>query len=122
MFRNHIPHIKRNFNKYPIFKCLYEPSFINYKINGGHSMDTDIKKKVGLRLKELRLAKGLKQEDLEKFGFSYRYYGKIERGLANVTLVRICEIFEVTLSDLFAFMDSEQGVSEDREAVTVIKG
>jgi len=86
-------------------------------------MDTDIiKKKVGLRLKELRIAKGFKQEDLEKFGFSYRYYGRIERGLANVTLetlVRICEIFDVTLSDLFAFMQTEYGVSEDREAVAV---
>jgi len=89
-------------------------------------MDTDIiKKKVGLRLKELRIAKGFKQEDLEKFGFSYRYYGRIERGLANFTLetlVRICEIFDVTLSDLFAFMQTEHEVSQDREAVAVKVG
>jgi len=86
-------------------------------------MDTDIiKKKMGLRLKELRLAKGMNQEDLEKYGFSYRYYGRIERGLANVTLdtlIRICNIFEVELSDLFVFMDREQGMSEDQEAVAV---
>ena len=32
-------------------------------------MDTEnIKKKLGLRLKELRLAKGLKQEDLADYG------------------------------------------------------
>ena len=83
----------------------------------------DVKKKLGLRLKELRLAKGLKQEDLEQYGFSYRYYGKIERGLANVTLetlVRLCEIFEVSLSDLFMFMDTDRKASEDREAVAVM--
>ncbi len=89
-------------------------------------MDADIiKKKVGLRLKELRLAKGLKQEDLEKYGFSYRYYGSIERGLANVTLetlLRICKIFDVMLSDLFSFMHTEHEVSEDQEAVVVMVG
>ena len=82
----------------------------------------DIKKKLGLRLKEQRLAKGLKQEDLEPLGFSYRYYGKIERGLANVTLetlVRLCKIFEVSLSDLFMFMDTDRKASEDKEGVAV---
>ena len=82
----------------------------------------DIKKKLGLRLKELRLAKGLKQEDLERYGFSYRYYGKIERGLANVTLetlIRLCKIFDVSLSDLFLFMDTGRGTSEDKEAVSI---
>ncbi|MFZ0485093.1 MAG: helix-turn-helix transcriptional regulator [Desulfobacterales bacterium] len=85
----------------------------------------DIKKKLGLRLKELRLAKGLNQEDLEPLGFSYRYYGKIERGLANVTLetlVRLCQIFEVDLSDLFVFMDADREASEDKEAVAVKVG
>ena len=86
-------------------------------------MDTeDIKKKLGLRLKELRLDKGLNQEDLEQFGFSYRYYGKIERGLANVTLetlVRLCKIFEASVSDLFLFMDIDRESSEDKEAVAV---
>ncbi len=85
-------------------------------------MDTDdLKRKLGLRLKEMRLGKGLKQEDLEQWGFSYRYYGKIERGMVNVTLetlVRLCEIFGVSLSDLFAFMDTGE-VSEDREAIAV---
>jgi transcriptional regulator with XRE-family HTH domain len=81
-----------------------------------------IKKKLGLRLKELRLDKGLNQEDLEQFGFSYRYYGKIERGLTNVTLetlVRLCQIFDVSLSDLFMFMDTDREASEDKEAVAV---
>ena len=37
----------------------------------------NIQRQIGLRLKELRQTKGLKQEDLEQWGFSYRYYGKI---------------------------------------------
>ena len=86
-------------------------------------MDTgDIKRRLGLRLKELRSAKGLRQEDLESLGFSYRYYGKIERGLVNVTietLARLCEIFEVGLSDLFVFMDTDQETTENHEAVAV---
>ena len=86
-------------------------------------MDTgDIKRNLGLRLKELRLAKGWKQEDLESLGFSYRYYGKIERGLANLTLetlARLCDIFEVGLADLFVFMDTDRETSEDQGAVAV---
>ena len=68
-------------------------------------MDIDVlKKQLGLRLKELRIAKVLRQEDLDKWDFSYRYYGKLERGMNNPTietLAKVCEIFGVTLSDLF---------------------
>lgn len=87
-------------------------------------MDTEIfKKKLGIRLKELRTATGLKQEDLEKWDFSYRYYGRIERGLVNPTvetLLRLCEIFKVRFVDLFSFMDTDGRVSEDSEAVAVM--
>ena len=86
-------------------------------------MDIDIlKKKLGLRLKELRVARGLRQEDLERWDFSYRYYGKVERGLVNPTLetlARLCEIFDVTLSDLFLFMENQAKSSEEGEAVAV---
>lgn len=89
-------------------------------------MDIDtLKKQLGLRLKELRLAKKMKQEDLENYGFSYRYYGKMERGLVNPTLetlLRLCEIFDVTLPELFIFLDSTEVMSEDREAVAVKVG
>lgn len=82
----------------------------------------DIQRQIGLRLKELRLAKGLRQEDLEKWDFSYRYYGKLERGLVNPTLgtlIRLCEIFDVTLMDLFRFMEKDGLTSEERESVAV---
>lgn len=86
-------------------------------------MDTDVvKKQLGLRLKKLRVAKGLRQEDLEKWGFSYRYYGKLERGLVNPTietLAKLCKIFGITLSDLFLFLSDNKNTSEEREQVVV---
>lgn len=86
-------------------------------------MDTsDVQRQIGLRLKELRLAKGLRQEDLEKWDFSYRYYGKLERGVVNPTLhtlIRLCEIFDVTLLELFRFMEIKGLPNEDREAVAI---
>ncbi len=79
-----------------------------------------VQRQLGLRLKELRLAKGLRQEDLDRWDFSYRYYGKLERGIVNptlATLIRLCEIFDVTLPELLSFMENKGMVSEDREAV-----
>jgi len=80
------------------------------------------KKKLGLRLKELRLSKDMKQEQLEEFGFSYRYYGRMERGLVNPTaetLLRLCEIFNVPLVNLVSFMECGPP-SDDAEAVAVM--
>ena len=86
-------------------------------------MDTEVlKKRLGLRLKELRLAKGLRQEDLEKWDVSYRYYGRMERGLVNPTietLVKLCGIFGVSLSDLFIFLNDSKKFNDDTEAVTM---
>jgi transcriptional regulator with XRE-family HTH domain len=81
-----------------------------------------LQKQLGLRLKQMRIAKGLRQEDLEKWNFSYRYYGRLERGLVNPTLdtlARICEIFGIPLSDLFLFMNTDEKVSEEKEAILV---
>jgi transcriptional regulator with XRE-family HTH domain len=67
----------------------------------------------------------LRQEDLEKWGFSYRYYGKLERGLVNPTLdtlVRLCEVYEISLTDLFLFTDSSTAANEDNEAVAAKVG
>ncbi len=82
----------------------------------------DVQRQIGLRLKELRLKKGLRQEDLERWDFSYRYYGKLERGLVNPTLgtlIRLCGIFDVTLSDLFRFMEINGLPTDEREAVAI---
>ena len=82
----------------------------------------DIQRQLGLRLRALRLEKGLRQEDLEKWDFSYRYYGMIERGLVNPsleTLTRLCKIFDVRLDELFKFMEVDGLATDEREAVAL---
>ncbi len=65
----------------------------------------DIRKKVGKRLRELRLAKGLSQE---KFSFECdldrTYIAGIEQGRRNVSIVNIEKIaksFNISVSDFF---------------------
>lgn len=82
----------------------------------------EIQRQLGLRLRELRLAKNLRQEDLGKWDFSYRYYGMIERGLVNPsldTLFRLCKIFDVSIMKLFRFMEIDGLPTEEREAVAI---
>jgi len=86
---------------------------------------SELKRQLGNRLRVLRSAKGMRQEDLEDYGFSYRYYGKMERGLVNPTmetLAILSDIFEITLKDLFLFLDQEDNASEEREAVALRVG
>jgi len=82
----------------------------------------EIQRQLGLRLRELRLGKHLRQEDLEKWDFSYRYYGMVERGLVNPsldTLLRLCKIFDVNLLELFRFLDIDGVPTDEREAVAM---
>lgn len=60
-------------------------------------------KKLGQRIRRLRLDKGLVQEDMMEFGFSTRHYQRIEAGLPiNIkTALRLCNAFNVNMSDLF---------------------
>jgi len=61
----------------------------------------------GLRIKELRSAKGITQEDLaELTGLSRQYIGDVERGTRNISLANIEKIataFQITLAELFKF-------------------
>ena len=47
---------------------------------------------IGNRIREIRKKKGLRQEDMEGFGISYKYYQRIETGKTNVTLNTIEKI------------------------------
>ncbi len=66
-----------------------------------------ILQKFGLRIKELRSAKRITQEDLaELSGLSRQYVGDVERGTRNISLVNIEKIataLEITLSELLKF-------------------
>lgn len=64
-----------------------------------------IKKKIGLRLKELRQKTGLSQEAFAlKINMDRTYYASIESGKRNVALINLEKIakgFKVSLSELF---------------------
>jgi len=66
-----------------------------------------IQKQFGDRVRDLRLAKGLSQEELAfRAGIHRTYLGGIERGERNPALKNISAIAEalhVTLSELFSF-------------------
>jgi transcriptional regulator with XRE-family HTH domain len=66
-----------------------------------------IQKQFGERIRDLRLAKGLSQEELAfRAGVHRTYLGGIERGERNPALKNIALIADalgVTLSELFSF-------------------
>jgi transcriptional regulator with XRE-family HTH domain len=71
----------------------------------------DIKKLFGKRVRELRLVKGLSQEELAFRADIHRtYLGGIERGERNPALKNIAAIAKalgVSLSELFSFSDKK---------------
>lgn len=63
-------------------------------------------KLIGKRVREIRQRKGLRQEDMENYKMSYRYYQKIEAGKANLTLAtieKLASVFEIDPTELFTF-------------------
>ncbi len=64
-------------------------------------------KKFGKRLKELRLEKGITQEQLaENLGLSANYIGMIERAERSTSLLKVfklAKVLEVKMSELFNF-------------------
>lgn len=72
-----------------------------------------LQKQFGERVRELRLARGLSQEELAfKSGMHRTYLGGVERGERNPSLkniVAIAEALGITPSQLFIFRSSELG-------------
>ena len=70
----------------------------------------DIKKLIGLRIKELRNNKGLTQEKAaEIMGINSKYMSGIERGKANPTLntlINLSNALEVEIGDIFTSLES----------------
>lgn len=60
-------------------------------------------RRFALRVRSLREARGLRQEDLEYFGLSWKSVQKLEYGLTDPkisTLLKLCEAFQLTLPEL----------------------
>lgn len=70
-------------------------------------MNTKIRENFGKRLKEIRTAKGLTQEELaHSINVHQTYIGKIETGKSNPSLTMIYKItnaLDVSLHDFFEF-------------------
>lgn len=91
---------------------------------------TDLRGRVGARLKQLRQARRLTQEQLaERAGLSYKFIGEVERGRGNPTLTTLAAISDalgVGLIDLLA-LDPERPrltsrqASQVREALTSLE-
>jgi transcriptional regulator with XRE-family HTH domain len=68
-------------------------------------VENNIRKKLGLRVKELRASTGLSQEAFaDKCGFARSYMSRVERGGANPSvdaLQTLADALGVALSDLF---------------------
>ncbi|MGI5840540.1 MAG: helix-turn-helix transcriptional regulator [bacterium] len=77
--------------------------------------------KIRLRLKELRTAKGLSQEDMaKKLGYKDKSgYCLLENGHVKMTLEKallICKIFEVDLKEIFFTTAVEAASTKDASA------
>ena len=91
---------------------------------------TDLCGRVGARMRQLRRARRLTQEQLaERAGLSYKFVGEVERGMGNPTLTTLGALSEalgVSLVDLLA-LDTDRSrlsprqVSQVREAMASIE-
>jgi transcriptional regulator with XRE-family HTH domain len=83
------------------------------------TMDNDILKLVGQRIRALRKEREMSQELLgEKGGFHYSYIGQIERGEKNISLLNLSKIataLDVSLSQLFTYIDEEEKRTESEK-------
>ena len=70
-----------------------------------HDRTSSIRRNIGLRFTELRLAKGWTQEECgEQLGLSLKYVQKLESGKRNLrvdTLVNLAKLYSVPVADLF---------------------
>ena len=63
--------------------------------------------RLGERIRKLRKAQDLSQEDMISFGFSARHWQQIEAGrpITVTTLLRICEAFHLPVARLLRGLD-----------------
>ena len=64
------------------------------------------------RIRRIRRSRKLTQEEMQNFGFNYRYYQMIESGAANLTLKsvnRLAKDFQVPASGIFSALRPQAG-------------
>jgi transcriptional regulator with XRE-family HTH domain len=92
---------------------LYVDLLHTIRIVDHHVVDKELLKQFGIRIRELRHAKGLSQEQLaEKTGFHRTYIGMVERGERNLSLSNIAVLaktFDMSVCDLLNFHTKRGG-------------
>jgi transcriptional regulator with XRE-family HTH domain len=63
---------------------------------------------LGTKVRKLRKDHGYSQEDMLSFGFSTRHWQQVEAGrpITVTTLLRICEVFEMSMAKLVRGLDA----------------
>jgi transcriptional regulator with XRE-family HTH domain len=67
---------------------------------------------LGAKVRQLRKKRGYSQEDTLSFGFSTRHWQQVEAGrpITVTTLLRICEVLEISMDKLVRGLD--EGIYE----------
>lgn len=86
---------------------------------------SEVAKQVGKRIRELRKARNLSQEELGEIGgLHYSYVGQAERGEKNISLSnleKIAAALNVAIHQLFIFsVDSEKFVESEEEIKNIL--
>ena len=63
---------------------------------------------LGTKVRQLRKKHGYSQEDMISFGFSARHFQQIEAGrpITVTTMLRLCEVLEVSMQSLVRGLDA----------------
>lgn len=87
---------------------------------------SDIVKRLGERIRQIRKDKGISQELLgERSGLHTNYIGQVERGEKNLTidsLAKIASGLEVTLEQLFRSIDPMPSSDDVQKLVHLLEG
>lgn len=86
---------------------------------------SNVRIKVGKRIRQLRLEKGLTQEEAgEKANFHYTYWGRLERGEKNISvdnLEKIANVLGVGVHQLFSFaFELEELTQTEQDAKEIL--
>lgn len=75
--------------------------------------DSTILQRIGIQLKELRLARKLTQQQLsEKCRVHRKFISMVERGSHNVSVLTLCQIINALGEDFSTFMRKLEGREE----------
>lgn len=84
----------------------------------------ELKKSVGFRIKKLRNKYKWSQEDLaHRANINRTYVGQIERGEKSATidsLEKICNAFDITLEELFKYLQSSTEYKDNATLCSII--